>query len=138
MKYRGRSASDVYEEDLPKEETLVEEIEVENFGRQNSQHEDEFKEAAVEVGDQSMPAKPAPSRPQSSKLKPLNKLKIDQPKISTVPQPVKKQSGPLKKVKQIENKPKAKLLEQKQPLTQQASDDEFKEQSLDVGDQAMP
>ena len=113
MKYRGRSASDVYEEDLPKEETLVEEIEVENFGRQISQHEDEFKEAAVEVGDQSMPAKPAPSRPQSSKLKPLNKLKIDQPKISTVPQPVKKQSGPLKKVKEIESKPKAKLLEQK-------------------------
>ena len=36
MKYRGRSASDVYEEDLPKEETLVEEIEVENFRRQNS------------------------------------------------------------------------------------------------------
>jgi len=63
MKYRGRSASDVYEEDLPKEEKLVEEIEVEDFGRQNSQHEDEFKEAAVEVGDQSMPTKPVPSRP---------------------------------------------------------------------------
>jgi hypothetical protein len=33
MKYRGRSASDVYEDDLPKEEKFEEEIEVDDFGK---------------------------------------------------------------------------------------------------------
>ena len=51
MKYKGRSESDVYEDDLPKEEKVDEEIEVENAGHQNFQDDDEFKEAQVEAGD---------------------------------------------------------------------------------------
>ena len=67
MKYRDRSASDVFEEELPKEDEVEEAIEVENAVKKNFENEvNEFKEAEVEAGDQNMPSKPAPSiRPKS-------------------------------------------------------------------------
>jgi hypothetical protein len=79
MKYRGRSASDVFEEELPKEDVVQEVIEVENAVNKNVEDEvNEFKEAEVEAGDQNMPSKPAPSiRPKSGKPKALAKPKPD-------------------------------------------------------------
>lgn len=87
MKYKGRSESDIHEEDLPKEVQLEEEIVVEEIVKQAIDDDvNEFKEVEMEAGDQSMPSRPQPSkRPQSSKPKVAAKPKPEQSKV--VPEP---------------------------------------------------
>ena len=61
MKYRGRSASDVYEDDLPKEsmddEEVQEEIDLGDMDQNYKKTESvqDFEEANVDEGDQNMP-----------------------------------------------------------------------------------